>query len=96
MITAGGQIPPLDPFFNIFIPKCHPSKANFTQTHHLMNRSVRRHLDPYKKCCLKIFELPVYPPGGLETVKKLDFLGFWSNFGWFFLHFNQSNDEKST
>ena len=93
MITAGGQIPPLDPFFNIFIPKCHPSKANFIQTHHLMNRSVRRHLDPYKKCFLKIFGLPVYPPGGLETVKKLDFLvRFWVCF----LHFNQSNDEKST
>ena len=70
MITAGGQIPPLDPFFNIFIPKCHPSKANFIQTHHLMNRSVRIHLDPYKKCFLKIFGLPVYPPGGLETVIK--------------------------
>ena len=84
MITAGGQIPPLDPFFNIFIPKCHPSKANFIQTHLLMNRSVRRHLDPYKKCFLKIFGLPVCPPGGLETMKKLDFLGFWSKFGCFF------------
>ena len=84
MITAGGQIPPLDPFFNIFIPKCHPSKANFIQTHHLMNRSVRRHLDTYKKRFLIFWGFRSIPPGGLKQRKKNSFFSFWSNFGCFF------------
>ena len=95
MITAGGQIPPLDPFFNIFIPKCHPSKANFIQTHHLMNRSVRRHLKEHKKYFLIFFGFSVYTLGGLEKVKKLDFLHFCQILD-VFGHFNQYNDEKST
>ena len=76
MITAGGQIPPLDPFLNFFLPKCHPSKANFIQTHHLMNRSVRRHLDTYKKTFLDFLGFRSIPQGVLNSEKTSLFLVF--------------------
>ena len=84
MITAGGQIPPLDPFFNIFIPKCHPSKANFIQTHHLMNRSVRRHLDPYKKTFFENFRTFSLSPRGSWNSEKTWLFGFLVKFWMFF------------
>ena len=49
MTTAGGQIPPLDSFYNNFAPKCNPAKANFSQTPHLLSRSVKRRLDTFEK-----------------------------------------------
>ena len=60
-----------------------------------MNRSVRRHLNKYKKYFLKFFWVSVYTLGGPEMVKKLEFLHFCRILD-VFGHFNQYNHEKST
>ena len=60
-----------------------------------MNRSVRRHLNEYKKYFLIFFRVSVYTLGGLEMVKKLEFLHFCQILD-VFGHFNQYNHEKST
>ena len=41
--------PPRTPFFHVFLPKRGPANTRFTKTYYFMNRSVRRHLNEYKK-----------------------------------------------
>ena len=60
-----------------------------------MNRSVRRHLKEHKKYFLNFFRVSVYTLGGLEMVKKLEFLHFCQILD-AFGHFKQYNHEKST
>ena len=82
------------PFFHVFLPKRCAENAKFTKTHYFMNRSVRRHLNEYKKYFLIFFRVSVYTLGGLEMVKKLEFLHFCQILD-VFGHFNPYNHEKS-